>query len=186
MRIDDVGCTGLSEQQAQAVRNILREGIDLNRPGAKQSHRRVLTSRPAPGLCHDPSGNVADSPGLMELVGQSQHPGVPTLKCDHRAGVQHDYRHLRSRTVCILTRMSRLQVYLPDELHRQLKEHGLAPSELLQRAVREEVHRRELEAATDAYLAELIEEVGEPRAADVEYAKRFVRDLTGAADRQAG
>ncbi len=78
----------------------------------------------------------------------------------------------------MFVRMPRLQVYLPDELHRQLKEHGLAPSELLQRAVREELHRRELEAATDAYLAELIEEVGEPSAADVEYARRFVHDLT--------
>ncbi len=82
--------------------------------------------------------------------------------------------------------MSRLQVYLPDELHRQLKEHGIAPSELLQRAVREELHRRELEAATDAYLAELTEEVGDPSSADVEYAKAFVRRLTGATDRRAG
>jgi post-segregation antitoxin (ccd killing protein) len=82
--------------------------------------------------------------------------------------------------------MSRLQVYLPDELHRQLKEHGLAPSELLQRAVREEVRRRELEAATDAYLAELIAEVGEPSTADVEYATRFVGDLLRVTDRQAG
>lgn len=82
--------------------------------------------------------------------------------------------------------MSRLQVYLPDELHRQLKEHGLAASELLQRAVRDEVRRRELEAATDTYLAELIDEVGEPSAADIEYAKRFVSDLQSVADRQAG
>jgi post-segregation antitoxin (ccd killing protein) len=88
--------------------------------------------------------------------------------------------------VCILTRMSRLQVYLPEELHRQLKEHGLAPSELLQRAVREEVRRRELEAATDTYLAELLEEVGEPSTADVEYAKRFVGELMNAPDRHAG
>jgi post-segregation antitoxin (ccd killing protein) len=82
--------------------------------------------------------------------------------------------------------MSRLQVYLPDELHRQLKEHGLAPSELLQRAVREEVRRRELEAATDAYLAELIDEIGEPSTTDVEYAQRFVGDLLRVTDRQAG
>lgn len=82
--------------------------------------------------------------------------------------------------------MSRLQVYLPDELPRQLKEHGLAPSELLQRAVREELRRRELAAATDAYLAELVEEVGEPDAEDVEYARRFVRDLTGPAEIHPG
>jgi post-segregation antitoxin (ccd killing protein) len=82
--------------------------------------------------------------------------------------------------------MPRLQVYLPEELHRQLKEHGVSPSELLQHAVREEIRRRELDAATDVYLAELIDEVGEPSAADVEYAKRFVRDLTGGVDRQVG
>lgn len=82
--------------------------------------------------------------------------------------------------------MSRLQVYLPDELHRRLKEHGLAPSELLQRAVREELRRRELEAASDAYLAELIEEVGEPTAADMDYARQFVRELTGPTNRQTG
>lgn len=82
--------------------------------------------------------------------------------------------------------MSRLQVYLPDELHRQLKEQGLSPSELLQRAVQDEIRRRELDAATDAYLAELVEEVGEPSAADVAYATQFVRDLTAAAERQAG
>lgn len=75
-------------------------------------------------------------------------------------------------------------MYLPDELHRQLKEHGLAPSELLQRAVREEIRRRELEAATDTYLAELIDEVGEPSVADVEYAQRFVSDLMGRTDHQ--
>ncbi len=34
-----------------------------------------------------------------------------------------------------------------------------------------------LEAATDTYLAELIEEVGEPSTADVEYATRFGSDL---------
>ncbi|MGI9062681.1 MAG: hypothetical protein ACR2FQ_02510 [Pseudonocardiaceae bacterium] len=82
--------------------------------------------------------------------------------------------------------MPRLQVYLPDELHGQLKEHGLAPSELLQRAVRDELHRRELKAATDVYLAELNEEVGEPSAADIEYAERFVRQLTGETERRTG
>lgn len=82
--------------------------------------------------------------------------------------------------------MSRVQVYLPDELHRQLKEHGLSPSELLQGAVREEIRRRELDAATDAYLAELVEEVGEPSADDLEYAQRFVARLRDGDRRQAG
>jgi len=82
--------------------------------------------------------------------------------------------------------MARVQVYLPEDLHRQVKDFGLSPSELLQRAVREEMRRRELETATDAYLAELVDEVGEPSAADVEYAQRLVQQLTGAADRRAG
>lgn len=90
------------------------------------------------------------------------------------------------RYVCTLVRMSRLQVYLPDELHRRLKELGLSPSELLQRAVQDEMRRRELAAATDAYLFELIEEVGEPSAGDVAYATQFVHDLTAAAERQVG
>lgn len=82
--------------------------------------------------------------------------------------------------------MSRVQVYLPDELYRRVKEEGLSPSELLQGAVREELHRRELEQATDTYLAELLDEVGEPTAADIEYARRVVQQLASGSDRAAG
>lgn len=82
--------------------------------------------------------------------------------------------------------MSRLQVYLPDELHQQLKEHGLSPSELLQRAVRDELRRRELERATEAYLAELAAEVGEPSDADRDYAARLVARLGEPDARLAG
>lgn len=49
--------------------------------------------------------------------------------------------------------MPRLQVYLPDDLHRELKRRGLPASELLQQAVRAEVRRLERLEATDAYLA---------------------------------
>jgi len=58
--------------------------------------------------------------------------------------------------------MPRLQVYLPDELHAQVKERGLPASELLQAAVRTELHRQDLLTATDGYLQELAAEVGEP------------------------
>jgi len=81
--------------------------------------------------------------------------------------------------------MSRLQVYLPDELYRQLKELGLSPSELLQRALHDEIRRRELAAAADEYLTELVAEVGEPSAADREYAEHFVAQLTPTARRHA-
>jgi len=51
--------------------------------------------------------------------------------------------------------MPRLQVYLPDDLHAELKRRGLPASELLQAAVRAEIRRLDLLAATDRYLDEL-------------------------------
>ena len=64
-----------------------------------------------------------------------------------------------------LRRMPRLQVYLPEDLYREVKKRGLPASELLQGAVRAELRRQELLAETDRYLAELVDEVGEPSAA---------------------
>lgn len=58
--------------------------------------------------------------------------------------------------------MPRMQVYLPDELYRAVKERNLPASELLQEAVAAELHRQKLDEQTDFYLAELIAEVGEP------------------------
>jgi hypothetical protein len=55
-----------------------------------------------------------------------------------------------------------MQVYLPDDLYRQLKARQLPASELLQEAVRTEIHRQDLLGETDAYLADLLAEVGEP------------------------
>ncbi len=59
-------------------------------------------------------------------------------------------------------RMPRMQVYLPDELYDAVKERDLSPSELLQDAVRAELRREALLEETDRYLAELIDDVGEP------------------------
>ena len=59
-------------------------------------------------------------------------------------------------------RMPRMQVYLPDELYQAVKERGLPASELLQRAVRAEIERRDALDAADQYLAELDAEVGAP------------------------
>jgi hypothetical protein len=58
--------------------------------------------------------------------------------------------------------MPRVQVYLPDDLHDELKQRGLPASELLQVAVRAEVERQEALAETDRYLKELATDVGEP------------------------
>jgi post-segregation antitoxin (ccd killing protein) len=55
-----------------------------------------------------------------------------------------------------------MQVYLPDELYQAVKERGLPASELLQEAVEAELRRQQLNEQADAYLAELVAEVGEP------------------------
>ena len=58
--------------------------------------------------------------------------------------------------------MPRMQVYLPDELYRAVKERKLAASDLLQKAVRTELHRQSLLEEADRYLVALIDKVGEP------------------------
>lgn len=60
--------------------------------------------------------------------------------------------------------MPRVQVYLPDDLHEQLKRRGLPASELLQVALRAELERQDALDATAEYLDELAAEVGEPSA----------------------
>lgn len=70
-----------------------------------------------------------------------------------------------------------MQVYLPDELYRAVKERDLPASELLQSAVRAELRRRELLDETDRYLAELIEEVGEPAAKAIARAEALARRI---------
>ena len=60
-----------------------------------------------------------------------------------------------------------MQVYLPDDLYRLVKERGLPASELLQDGVRAELNRRELMDHTERYLAELADEVGEPSAPEL-------------------
>jgi len=55
-----------------------------------------------------------------------------------------------------------MQVYLPDDLHKLVKAHGLPASELLQKAVRAEVRRLDLLAETDRYIEDLVSEVGQP------------------------
>ncbi len=73
--------------------------------------------------------------------------------------------------------MPRLQVYLPDELYRAVKERQLPASELLQGAVRAELRRQELLEETDRYLSELIDEVGEPSKAASARAERLAARL---------
>ena len=73
--------------------------------------------------------------------------------------------------------MPRMQVYLPDDLYQQVKERSLPASELLQEAVRAELHRQELLEQTGTYLAELIAEVGEPSANELAWAEAIARRI---------
>ena len=70
-----------------------------------------------------------------------------------------------------------MQVYLPDELYRAIKERELPASELLQDAVRAEVRRQELLEETHRYVAELIEDVGEPSAKALAHAEALSRRI---------
>ncbi len=81
--------------------------------------------------------------------------------------------------------MPRMQVYLPDDLYKQVKEQKLGASELLQEAVRIELRRRELVAAGDDYLAELLAEVGTPDPKDTARARELTRRLAHRTDQAA-
>jgi post-segregation antitoxin (ccd killing protein) len=62
----------------------------------------------------------------------------------------------------MVRRMPRMQVYLPEELYRAVKERKLPASELLQEAVEAELRRRALNEEAERYVDELMAEVGEP------------------------
>lgn len=85
-----------------------------------------------------------------------------------------------------IRRMPRIQVYLPDDLHRALKKRGLPASELLQRAVRAELRRLELLAETDRYIRGLVDRVGEPTARDRDQAQALVTRVRRQPRRRAG
>jgi hypothetical protein len=70
-----------------------------------------------------------------------------------------------------------MQVYLPDELYRAVKDRKLPASELLQEAVRAELHRQDLLEETDRYLDDLIAQVGEPSPEAVARAEALSRRI---------
>jgi post-segregation antitoxin (ccd killing protein) len=82
--------------------------------------------------------------------------------------------------------MPRLQVYLPDDLYREVKARHIKASELLQQAVRIEVRRQQRVEGAERYLAELLAEVGEPSAEDEAWAEEMLHGIvsrpTGWAD----
>jgi hypothetical protein len=78
-----------------------------------------------------------------------------------------------------------MQVYLPDDLYEQVKTRHLPASELLQQAVRAEVHRQDLLAETDVYLAGLTEEVGQPSPQEQARAQAIARRIASRRASQA-
>jgi hypothetical protein len=82
--------------------------------------------------------------------------------------------------------MARMQVYLPDDLYRQVKARGLPASELLQKAVRAELRRLDLLRETERYVADLVTEVGPPTGAQRARAAAVARRLARRPARQAG
>jgi post-segregation antitoxin (ccd killing protein) len=70
-----------------------------------------------------------------------------------------------------------MQVYLPDDLYRAVKDRELPASELLQEAVRAELHRQELREETDRYLIDLIDKVGKPSATATAKAEALSRRI---------
>jgi post-segregation antitoxin (ccd killing protein) len=79
-----------------------------------------------------------------------------------------------------------MQVYLPDDLHQIVKDQRLPASELLQQAVRAEMRRRELLAASEAYIAELAAQVGAPSARERARAADLARRVAARSQRKAG
>ena len=76
-------------------------------------------------------------------------------------------------------RMPRVNIWLPEDLHREAKDLHLPLSELAQRAIAAEVERHRKAAALDAYLAELDNELGPATSVQITEAEAWVGKLTG-------
>lgn len=70
-----------------------------------------------------------------------------------------------------------MQVYLPDELYKAVKERDLPASELLQVAVEAELRRERLNEEARRYVADLVEEVGAPSARERARAAAIARRI---------
>ena len=81
--------------------------------------------------------------------------------------------------------MPRIQVYLPDDLYRAVKDRGLPASDLLRRAVQAELRRQTILEETARYVDELVAEVGTPDEAALAEAEAVARQVRrpGAASR---
>ena len=82
--------------------------------------------------------------------------------------------------------MPRMQVYLPDELYKAVKERDLPASELLQEAVEAEVRRQRLSEEAEGHVSELVAEVGEPSLRERARAAAIARRIRDRAAARAG
>jgi hypothetical protein len=82
--------------------------------------------------------------------------------------------------------MPRMQVYLPADLYEIVKEGRLSASELLQEAVRTEMRRRKLRAASRRYTTELAAQVGQPAPRQRARAVAVAQRIAARTDRKAG
>lgn len=76
-------------------------------------------------------------------------------------------------------RMARVNITLPDALHRQARAAGLNISRLTQAAVADELDRRAKVAELDAYLRELEGELGPVPAAERAAADAWAHHVVG-------
>jgi len=83
-------------------------------------------------------------------------------------------------------RMPRMQVYLPDDLYAVVKERQLPASELLQDAVRKEIRRLALQAASERDTDILAAQIGEPSAQVRGRAVALARRVAARMNRKAG
>lgn len=81
--------------------------------------------------------------------------------------------------------MPRMQVYLPEELYRAVKDRDLPASELLQEAVEAELRRQRLNEEATKHVAELIDEVGEPSSRERARAAAIARRIRDRATARA-
>jgi len=132
---------------------------------------------PAPTVLHR---SERGGPGARD-DGPGHHAGAVAWRSAARvayvARMAEDVGHLARG--CILRRMPRMQVYLPDDLYKLVKKGHLPASELLQNAVRAEVRRRQLLAEGEKYVAELLAQVGEPTARQRQRASETTRQIVG-------
>ncbi len=123
----------------------------------------------------------------VRLAATDEEAIAQSVRLNLRAGHQRrSGRDSSRRGMRILGRMPRVQVYLPDDLHDELKRRGLPASELLQIALRAELERQDALAATTDYVDELADEVGQPNGRQQAHADAIARRIRARALSQVG